>query len=337
MDANVPSAVTQNRHIPRRAVAQGRRRSFNHAVRASAKRMVQAQDPDRASAVSSAVDDNSCSRSSSRAAMRPHIDAELRRQWSAARQAPRLRCRHRGTSSDARDLDEAQEGCDLARSEVPLPSDRFRLTRRPTLEREDAFLDSSTTASGGKIRLRPNGGDNDFAVAELYQMGLLYDEKDAAANNADADGHPLNLNNIQHDQPVYSIRPDRRARRITKPKAAGRDGALRLDLSFSDLGDDTTIAQYLAPSDVQARESVDEGAASPASRSARQQPYPPLRVIYELAGTRPALDVDASQPPDLVTDITSDYDCFSDSDLDDLPSQKVVHDAGDWVMLGDGS
>ncbi|RCI15354.1 hypothetical protein L249_6500 [Ophiocordyceps polyrhachis-furcata BCC 54312] len=323
MDANVPSAVTQNRHMPRRTVAQSRRRSFNHAVRASAKRIAQAQDPDRPAAVSSAVDDSG---SSSRAAMRPHVEAELRRQWSAARQTPRLRCRHRGASGDARDLDEAQEGCDLARSEVPLPSDRNRPMPRPTLEREDAFVESST-----KIRLRPNGGgDNDFAVAELYQMGLLYDDKDATV-----EAESLNLNNIQHDQPIYSIRPDRRARRMPKPKAAGRDGALRLDLSFSDLGDDNTIAQYLAPPEVLAQDG--EAAASPESGAARQQNHAPLRVIYELAGARPTFDVDTSQPPDLVTDITSDYDCFSDSELDDVPSERVVHDAGDWVMLGDDS
>ncbi|PHH71450.1 hypothetical protein CDD80_5279 [Ophiocordyceps camponoti-rufipedis] len=324
MDASVPSTVTQNRHIPRRAVAQGRRRSFNNAVRASAKRIYQTQDSDTPAAISSAIDDHS-----SRAAMRPHLEAELRRQWSSGRHPPRLRCRHRGNSSDGRDLDEAQEGCDLARSEVPLPSDRYRLTRRPTLEREDAFVDSST--SGGKIRLRPNnGGNNDFAVAELYQMGLLYDEKDVAAAEAQ-----VNLNNIQHDQPVYSIRTDRRARRVTKSKAAARDGALRLDLSFSDLGDDTTIAQYLASRDVHDAHGSADG-TSQGSRAGRQQTSTPLRVIYELAGTRNAVEVDASQPPDLVTDITSDYDCFSDSELDDVPAERLEHDAGDWVMLGDG-
>jgi len=71
---------------------------------------------------------------------------------------------------------------------------------------------------------------------------------------------------------------------------------------------------------------------------------PPLRVIYELASSRRSFDVDTSQPPDLITDsLSDDYDCFSDGELDDTPSQREVHEpdsaraADGWVILGDDS
>jgi hypothetical protein len=70
-------------------------------------------------------------------------------------------------------------------------------------------------------------------------------------------------------------------------------------------------------------------------------------VIYELDGSQPSFDVDTSQPPDLISDeILSDYDCFSDSELDDgdnVPSQREVFDSAAtptsdaWVVLGDDS
>ncbi|PHH88834.1 hypothetical protein CDD83_6976 [Cordyceps sp. RAO-2017] len=333
----VPSTVMLNRHIPRRSTAQGRRRSFNHALRASAKRIAQGQDGqacERMGLPCASEDD-----SLARAALRPHLEAELRRQWNASRQPPRLRCRSR-PNPDLCAQDEADEGRDLAHSEVPLPSDRFRLVRRPTLEREDAFRDASTSARG-KVRLRHTGGPNpdDAQIAELYSIGLLYDDKDDAAKQ---DGEGLNLNTIQHEQPVYSIRPDRRARRPTKAKAPGQDRPLHLDLSFSDLGEDTAIAQYLASPSGREQAVADDGALQCATRPSRQQAFPPLRVIYELAGARPTFDVETSQPPDLVTDLISDYDCFSDSELDDgVPSQREVRESGDhstadaWVMLGD--
>lgn len=83
------------------------------------------------------------------------------------------------------------------------------------------------------------------------------------------------------------------------------------------------------------------GPLTPDPERAPPRPRPiaaPLRVVYELAGSQPTLDVDTSQPPDLVTDLLFDYDCFSDAELDDLSSQREVHEAGAadaWVVLSD--
>jgi hypothetical protein len=206
------------------------------------------------------------------------------------------------TKSPRSHLDD-DDGLLLAKSNVPLPSDYNRLARRPTLEREDAFRDAST--SRGNVRLRRAApaiyGDDDAQVAELYRMGLLYDDDAPDA---------FNLNTIHHDQALFTIRPAKRARRSNK---ARRDHSY-LDLAAADLGGSTP------------------------ARSAT-----PVRVLYEPATAAPSYDVDTSQPPDLVDDCLSDYDYLSDGDLDDAPSQREVYDPAAnppneaWIILGDDS
>ncbi|ODA76956.1 hypothetical protein RJ55_07473 [Drechmeria coniospora] len=366
----IPVSMMQNRHLPRRIDPTGhRRRSFNHMVRANAKRLAQGNDANVCVSLGlpcTASDQTSSILAGS--AFRSHLEADLRQHYNAARPSPRLRCRTRPTSFlGPQEEDEARV---LARSELPLPSDRFRLVRRPTLEREEAFRDASTAKS--KIRVRrsaPSAGDGeteDAQVAELYRMGLLYDDADGP--RAADDDATFNLNSIRHEQPVYSIRPARRPRKALSSKpAAGTTSALGtserplpLDLSFTDLGDDTAIAQFLSPApsphqlEVLAEETIQHGSLPPSRQS-----FPPLRVVYELASAQPSYDVDTSQPPDLVTDSLSDYDCFSDCELDDdddaaAPSRRGVraderetaqqhhhhrqnsNDEG-WVMLGNVS
>ncbi|POR32817.1 Uncharacterized protein TPAR_06991 [Tolypocladium paradoxum] len=336
----VPSAMIQNRHLPRRVAAPGRHRSFNHLVRANAKRLAQTGSVNALAVCETlglpcAADGRPLDASAGslpRSALRPQLEAHLRRYYGAARPLPRLRCRNRPAAALC-GQDEA-EGRDLAHSDMPLPGDRFRLARRPTLEREEAFRDASTSRGGVRLRRAAPSAD-DAQVAELYRLGLLYDEEQDRADDA------FDLNSIQHEQPVYSIRPAKRARKSTKSRGFGAEQPLRLDLSFSDLGDDAAIAQFLRPSPHDIETTRDE-AIQHAPRPSRQS-LPPLRVVYELAGSRPSFDVDTSQPPDLVTDLLSDYDCFSDSELDDTPSQQEVHLSADnppsdaWVMLGDDS
>jgi hypothetical protein len=228
------------------------------------------------------------------------------------------------------------EGAELARSAVPLPSDRFRLTRTPSLEREDAFRDASTAK--GNVRLQRNQSLNEDAeVAELYRMGLLYDDEQDR-------GDAFNLNSIEHQEPVYTVRPAKRSRKNKTRRYSDVDQKpLYLDLSFADLGIDQTSAQYFpSGSSSDSEEPADDGSLQQSSSTARA--FAPLRVIYELDGSQPDIDVDTSQPPDLVSDLLCDYDYFSDSDLDDLaPSQREVRDGAAtpgsevWVMLGDGS
>lgn len=238
---------------------------------------------------------------------------------------------------------EEDDGLALARSRDPLPSDRHRrLQRTPSLEREEAFCDDKTFKGKVHVKPMPNVATDDAQVADLYRMGLLYDEGDQRERANDA----FNLNDIHHDEPVYAIRPARRGQKVNKSR--GYDGPLPLDLSFADLGNDNDLAQFLiSPSATEAPTAGDDSLQH-TSRRASRQTSAPLRVIYELATARPSFDVDTSQPPDLMNDSLSDYEYLSDSELDDndsdVPSQREVHDAtaatsatGPWVLLGDDS
>jgi hypothetical protein len=210
------------------------------------------------------------------------------------------------------------EGRDLANSRISLPVDRFRLVRRPTLEREEAFRDAST-ASGNVYLGRKMPMTEDDEVAELYRMGLLYDDEQIR-------GEGFNLDSIKHEEPTYSIRPAKQSRK-KRAQSFSFNQPLHLDLSFTDLGGSQALAQILSSSD-------DTAPSATPTRS-----FAPLRVIYELDGSNPSFDVDTSQPPDLI----SDYDCLSDSELDDLPSQREFLDSAatpgseTWVVLGDDS
>ena len=66
-------------------------------------------------------------------------------------------------------------------------NDRDGRRRRPSLEREDAFCDANT------FKPLSSQQSDDAQVAQLYQMGLLYDEKDSES---------LNLNTIQMSTPT---------------------------------------------------------------------------------------------------------------------------------------
>ncbi|KAL7920932.1 hypothetical protein ACQKWADRAFT_137477 [Trichoderma austrokoningii] len=209
---------------------------------------------------------------------------------------------------------EADEGQELARSAVALPSDAHRLMRRPSLEREEAFRVASTAK--GKVLIRASPESEDAQVAELYHQGLLYDNEEQRPEEV------FNLNSIQHEDPVYTIRPAKRGRKSKK----GRKPAA-LTLSFTDLGD------YSAKSSATHPSTVDDSNIS--------QAFPPLRVVYEKGASNPSFDVETSQPPDLMMDDLSDYDCFSDGELDDdVPSQiEVLENANNssaetWIMLG---
>lgn len=207
-----------------------------------------------------------------------------------------------------------EDDISLARSDVPLPSDASR-QRRPSFERQDAFYDESTASR--KIRIRKAVPvDEDAQIAQLYETGILYDESRGS--------QPLTLDNIAHEEPTYPIRIIKKARKPSKRSHTSLDRhQLTLDLSFTNIGDDEQIISLASsPFD----ESIQHASGSP-----------PLRVIYEL-GSPSSIDIDASQPPDLMYE----YDCVSDMDLDEIPSQEVASDehtdppSDTWVMLGDG-
>jgi hypothetical protein len=276
---------------------------------------------------------------------RDHLKRSLdfRQTYYSKDRIPSVSHKQSTSSWNQKQIDESHA---LARSSLVLPSDGHRT--KPSLEREEAFLYPST--SKGSVRLRPAvpliPGDEDAQVAELYRMGLLYDEQDAPAPAFD-------LNSISHEEPVYAIRPAKRAR---KPTARSRaDRLLHLNLSFTDLGQDSDLAKHTLGSTVTTTTTTTSSAASDDddaaglprrsnhSRSSSASSAP-LRVIYELESAEPSFDLDTSQPPDLVDDILSDYDCFSESELlEDEPSQREVlasdgaRPSEAWVILGDGS
>lgn len=268
---------------------------------------------------------------------REHLKRSLnfRQAYYSKDRLPSVSHKQSTSSWNQKQIDESHA---LARSSLVLPSDGHRT--KPSLEREEAFLYPST--SKGSVRLRPAvpliPGDEDAQVAELYRMGLLYDEQDAPAPAFD-------LNSISHEEPVYAIRPAKRARKPTHRSRAS--GPLHLNLSFTDLGQDSDLAKHTFDSTTTS--SDDEAVASGLPRRSNHSrssstSSAPLRVIYELESAEPSFDLDTSQPPDLVDDILSDYDCFSESEfLEDGPSQREVLDSDGarpseaWVILGDGS
>lgn len=298
-----------------RRVIKPQHRSFSRLVRANAKYLVENgqhhmfpdchEDHDQ-------ID---------KASLRPHVQQDLRNYYNNVG-------RPAYNDQTPRRVDCQDDGRDLAYSDMELPSDRYRLVRRPTLEREDAFRDPSTAKGKVHIRRRPESGNDDQQVAHLYRLGLLYD------NEQDRGSDSFNLSSIRHEAPLYSIRPAKKHRKADKPF----ERRLHLDLSFSDLGDDEVLAPYLM---ALTRPEADDLKTNQHLSRESAEPQPPLRVIYELANSEPSFDIDTSQPPDLVTDVLSDYDCFSDGELDDTPSQREMQENADgppseaWVVLGD--
>ncbi|KAG5948696.1 hypothetical protein E4U60_001048 [Claviceps pazoutovae] len=321
------SAQRTPRH--RRAM-KSQHRSLSRLVRVNAKHLVESN---QINVFPLCAEDHS---QMDRACLRSHIQRDLRDHYNNVRKP----ASHDQTPRKIDRQDE--EGRELAYSDIPLPSDHYRLIRRPTLERGDALQDASTSKGRIHVCRQPDFGNDDLQVANLYQMGLLYDAEQEHGSDS------FTLNSIRHEEPLYSIRPAKRDRKCAK--AGGRfDRGLHLDLSFSDLGEDETLARYLltlTSADNADDNSTETRTSADAAQQLSREPaglQPPLRVVYELAGSSHSFSVDASHPPDLVTDILSDYDCFSDGELDDTPSQREVQEGAantpsdTWVILGVGS
>ncbi|KAG5941123.1 hypothetical protein E4U59_001926 [Claviceps monticola] len=318
------SAQRTPRH--RRAM-KSQHHSLSRLVRANAKHLVESN---QINVFPLCAEDHS---QMDRACLRSHIQRDLRDHYNNVRKP----ASHDQTPRKIDRQDE--EGRELAYSDIPLPSDHYRLSCRPTLERGDALQDASTSKGRIHVCRQPDFGNDDLQVANLYQMGLLYDAEQEHGSDS------FTLNSIRHEEPLYSIRPAKRDRKCAK--SGGRfNRRLHLDLSFSDLGEDETLARYLltlTSADNADDNSTETRTSADAAQQLSREPVglqPPLRVVYEMAGSSHSFSVDASHPPDLVTDILSDYDCFSDGELDDTPSQREVQEGAEnipsdtWVILG---
>ncbi|KAH8898284.1 hypothetical protein GQ53DRAFT_817565 [Thozetella sp. PMI_491] len=225
-------------------------------------------------------------------------------------------------------VDEVEEGRALARSPLRLPGDRARERRPPSLERQEAFREPSSS------RKRSFSGMADLLdEAELYRLGVLYDDEQERGAGFDFDA-------ILRDEPQFSVRPAKRGRgRKGKPCASSLEHApcLPLHLSFSTLRDDEALAAFLISPEASELAREESPSASPSRASERRaaSSQPALTTIYELeiehshdflSQPNPALSFDdhaataAFAVPDLLSD--SEYD---ENDGDD--------DEGAWALL----
>ncbi|KAM0281441.1 hypothetical protein ACHAQH_003564 [Verticillium albo-atrum] len=209
----------------------------------------------------------------------------------------------------------------LARSTVPLPSDGSR-DRVPSLERQNAFWDPRTTKRAAR---HDEGAD----VAELYRIGLLYDDDHTR-------GSGFGMDAIVRDEPAYSIttRPSRkRARRGSKGGSVG----LHMDWDFTGLEEDDEVARYLLSSREMARA---EGRQWSYRTVWRSMPVVDEPVVED------GVDEDT---PELIPDDANeshtrrDYDDEDETDWAVLPRERDADDTeedaatGVWIVLGDGS
>ncbi|KAI1803499.1 hypothetical protein F4811DRAFT_327960 [Daldinia bambusicola] len=234
---------------------------------------------------------------------------------------------------------------------VKLPSDFGRC--KPRLERQEAFREPETT----------RGFYSDVVEddSDLYKLGLLYDDEHTR-------GPYFSLDAIVHDEPVYSVRPAKRARKQRQEKSH-----FPLDLSYALVNSDVDVGPFLAPEvheipvpveDI----SVPRDESQHNSAPARSYRDATLSVIYELSESSsspsfPTAAPEATDFPDLISDshsegeaeddeshdewaLLDDADILSNADADaDADADGDAEDTVDatsvageaWVVLGDGS
>ncbi|KAI1384769.1 uncharacterized protein F4822DRAFT_373006 [Hypoxylon trugodes] len=187
---------------------------------------------------------------------------------------------------------------------VVLPSDRGICT--PQLKRQEAFREP---------KYYSDIVEND---ADLYKMGLLYDDEHVRGSYFDLDA-------IVHSEPVYSIRPAKRAKKQRQDSSY-----LQLEFSFASLGSDSDLQHYLAPEVIEIAPSAedldvptlrDTRHRATITAPARSYRDAALSVIHELPESSAyPFDTAAPEAPDLI----------SDSEIDD---EEVKEEAQDWAVL----
>ena len=258
-----------------------------------------------------------------------HLDGRL----NAGGSRPSGRSRRRW----AGDRDEGRE---LARSAVRLPSDADRTRRPPSLERQQAFCETATYKTP---QWAENVDDSELETAELYHLGLLY-------NNEHERGAGFGLDAITHDEPVYRLNV-RHSKRGRKGKVLEHidNTALPLDLSFAALGDDDALAQYLISPDNEELACTAPAESTSQSRRNTGTRTPLITVIYELddednveeASAR-SLHIPCEKDfPDLVSDNENDDDNEEwallkddDSNTNEEDGSATPGNPDAWIVLG---
>ncbi|KAI0882009.1 uncharacterized protein GGS22DRAFT_53515 [Annulohypoxylon maeteangense] len=225
---------------------------------------------------------------------------------------------------------------------VILPSDRR--PKKPRLERQEAFREPNTQFYHSDIV------DDD---AELYKLGLLYDDEHVR-------GSRFSLDTIVHSDPVYSVRPAKRARKQRQDTSY-----LHLDLSFASLGSDSDLQHYLVPelallTPPPEDAPVNEGRRGNDITPARSYRDAVMATIPELPESSihslDALIAEKTWFPELIPDIETDIeedeedgqdwalldnaDVLSTTDTDALTEDTAdaTSATGEaWIVLGDGS
>ncbi|KAI2626783.1 hypothetical protein GGR54DRAFT_637343 [Hypoxylon sp. NC1633] len=208
-------------------------------------------------------------------------------------------------------LTDTEDGRRLAADpSIILPGDSGRC--KPRLERQGAFR-------APKISQYPSDIIEDDS--DLYRLGLLYEDEHVR-------GYGFSLDTIVHSEPLYSIRPAKRAR-----KQRDQSSYLRLDLSFASLGSDVDIQQYLAPDIVDVPEPADDGPtirrSSKTASAVRARSYRDavLSTIHEVPET--LTHSLAPEAPESLT-LSSDFDYDGNG-----VNEEVIEDAHDWAFLDD--
>jgi hypothetical protein len=150
-------------------------------------------------------------------------------------------------------------------------------------------------------------------VAELYRMGLLYDDEHER-------GEGFSMNQIVREEPLYSVRVRPAARRARKQAESADFGpSLAVDLAFSAFAEDEALAGWMVSS------------SSFASQGLR--PEEPCRLWQGVVHDTPRLTVIYELADDTVSAVSSDdfLESVSVSELSDCTGEG--EDDLAWAIL----
>ncbi|KAH6635798.1 hypothetical protein F5144DRAFT_565461 [Chaetomium tenue] len=204
--------------------------------------------------------------------------------------------------------------------------------RPPSLERQDAFRDE-TTKRRRRGRQQQRGWrdgedeehdnslrDEQAEVAELYRLGLLYDDEHER-------GAGFSLDGIVRDEPVYSlrVRPAKRSRRVER-RANGGGDVLSLsvvDLAFSAFGADEALAGWMLSGS-------GSGSGSALSGTLGREEH---RFGTEAAHDTPRLTVVYELADDAVSAMSVDDDLLDSISVSEISFCGGEEDEMAWAML----
>ncbi|KAJ2985657.1 hypothetical protein NUW58_g5418 [Xylaria curta] len=207
---------------------------------------------------------------------------------------------------------------------VTLPGEPRRHT--PRLERQEAF----------RVPEAWDISDTDVVAddAALYRLGILYDDD---GENEVVRGSGFCLDAITRAEPVYSLRPAKRAKRAHNRRfpLIEEDLHLSVELLSTYLGDDAAIARFFAPVSEEKPTRAHGGGSDAINRkyngsTLRKTSPEPLSIIYELVESSihsPVATPAEDEFPGLISDI-------EDEGCGDHGEEDIVSNS-DWALVLD--